>query len=132
MKATLLKTVFIFLLFVIGNFNAGAQITIYDTPCKGSGNSDTKNAMINIAKYGEADNPRITIEPNSSRDRLDIKLDDTENWDLLIFNCDGQLVRLGLLNPGKNKVSLSELSPGTYYVYMSNGDDRWVKKVKKE
>jgi hypothetical protein len=132
MKITLLKTVFVFLLFGMGILTACAQITVYDSPCKGSGNSNSESAMIDIAKYGEDDNPKIILEPNSSRDRLDIKLDDTKNWDLLIFNCDGQLVRLGLLNPGKNKVSLSDLTPGTYYVYMSQGDDRWVKKVKKE
>ena len=88
--------------------------------------------MIDIAKYGEVDNPLIIIESNSYRDRLDIKLMDQEIWDLLIFNCNGQLVRLGLLNPGKNKISLEELDNGIYFVYMSKGEERWVKKIEKE
>jgi hypothetical protein len=132
MKTLLLKVVFAFFVFSIGTTNSNAQISIYESPCKGSIKLESESAMIDIAKFGEEENPKIIIEPNSTRERLDIKLADTESWDLLIFNCDGQLVRLGLIKPGKNKISLADLSLGIYYVYMSKGDERWVKKIKKE
>jgi len=132
MKSILLQVSFGLVLLCFGSMDTTAQITIYKSPCEGSSNADNKNMMIDIAKYGEEENPMVIIQPNSFRERLDIKLKDTENWDLLIFNCNGQLVRLGMLKPGKNKILLDELTPGIYYVYMSKGDDRWVKKIRKE
>ncbi len=132
MKTIISKIVLVAVFALIGTINSHAQISIFESPCDDSTKSNNKPVVIDIAKYGEIDNPLIIIEPNSYRDRLDIKLKDNEIWDLLIFNCNGQLVRLGLLNPGKNKISLSELTPGTYYVYMSKGEERWVKKIEKE
>ena len=88
---------------------------MFESPCNDSTKLNNDPALIDIAKYGEVDNPLIIIEPNSYRDRLDIKLKDTEIWDLLIFNCNGQLVRLGLLNPGKNKIELDDLDAGIYF-----------------
>ena len=132
MKTLFSKIPLVAVFALIGILNSHAQISIFESPCDDSTKSKNSTSVIDIAKYGEVDNPLIIIEPNSYRDRLDIKLKDTEIWDMLIFNCNGQLVRLGLLNPGKNKISLSELAPGIYYVYMSKGEERWVKKIEKE
>ena len=132
MKTLFSKIVLVTVFSLFATINLQAQISIFESPCDDSLKSDNSPALIDIAKYGEVDNPLIIIEPNSYRDRLDIKLMDQEIWDLLIFNCNGQLVRLGLLNPGKNKVSLEDLDNGIYFVYMSKGEDRWVKKIEKE
>lgn len=132
MKTKLYKLTLAVLFLTFIHFNSYAQISIYQSPCNDSTKSNSGLALIDIAKYGEVDNPLIIIEPNSYRDRLDIKLKDTEIWDLLIFNCNGQLVRLGLLNPGKNKILLDDLDAGVYFVYMSKGEERWVKKIEKE
>lgn len=110
--------------------SAKGQIALYESPCK-SIEGDKDEIMAEVARYGESDNPKIVIVPNSNRDRLEIKLDDEEVWDLLILSCEGKLIRLGLLNPGMNKISFSELDDGVYFVYMSKGEERWVKKVKK-
>ena len=132
MKTLFSKFILVAVFALIGTTNLQAQISMFESPCNDSTKSNNKPALIDIAKYGEVDNPLIIIEPNSYRDRLDIKLKDSETWDLLIFNCNGQLVRLGLLNPGKNKISLEDLDPGIYFVYMSKGEERWVKKIEKE
>lgn len=132
MKTLFSKIILVIVLALIGTINLQAQISIFESPCDDSTKSNNQSAVIDIAQYGEVDNPLIIIEPNSYRDRLDIKLMDQEIWDLLIFNCNGQLVRLGLLNPGKNKISLEDLNAGVYFVYMSKGEERWVKKIEKE
>jgi hypothetical protein len=132
MKALFLKSILVAVITLFVTINLQAQISIFESPCNDSTQIKNDPALIDIAKYGGVDNPLIIIEPNSYRDRLDIKLKDNEIWDLLIFNCNGQLVRLGLLNPGKNKISLEELNDGIYFVYMSKGEERWVKKIEKE
>lgn len=132
MKTLFSKIVLVTVFSLFATLNLQAQISIFESPCDDSTKSNNSPALIDIAKYGEVDNPLIIIESNSYRDRLDIKLMDQEIWDLLIFNCNGQLVRLGLLNPGKNKISLEELDNGIYFVYMSKGEERWVKKIEKE
>ena len=132
MKTLFSKIILVAVISLFGVLNSHAQISIFESPCGDSTKSKSQTPPIDIAKYGEVDNPLITIEPNSYRDRLEIKLKDTEIWDLLIFNCNGQLVRLGLVNPGKNKISLEDLDAGIYFVYMSKGEERWVKKIEKE
>ena len=132
MKTLFSKIILVAVFTLFGTINLQAQISMFESPCNDSTKSNNEPALIEIAKYGEVDNPLIIIEPNSYRDRLDIKLKDNEIWDLLIFNCNGQLVRLGLLNPGKNKISLEDLDAGIYFVYMSKGEERWVKKIEKE
>jgi len=132
MKTLFSKNVLVAVFALFATINLQAQISIFESPCDDSTKSNNQPVEIDIAKYGEVDNPLIIIEPNSYRDRLDIKLKDKEIWDLLIFNCNGQLVRLGLLNPGKNKISFEDLNAGVYFVYMSKGEERWVKKIEKE
>ena len=133
LKKISLITVFVCLCF----FNGFGQITLFaSAPTNANDSSDqlisaTQPIMLHIAKYGESNNPKVILYPNSNHDRLDIEVKDDQKWDMLIFNKEGKLIRLGLLDPGKNKVSLKDILPGIYFVYMSNGEDRWVKKIKK-
>lgn len=128
MKNFVIKQTLIIAFFLVPMLGM-SQVVMYNSPCK-SLDSSEKEIIDEMDKFGEEDNPLIIIEPNERRERVEIKLLDEEVWDLLILDCRGRLVKLGLLDPGMNKVSFDGLEDGIYYIYMSKGDMRWVKKVK--
>ena len=55
---------------------------------------------------------------------------DAEDWEYMIFTEDGCCVRMGILEKGKNKISLKDMCKGEYFVYLSNGEQRYMEKVK--
>ena len=69
----------------------------------------------------------LEIYPNPTTDALllDIRQTDLDNVSFRILHTDGQLVRNGLLNSGKNMLGCSDLSRGTYILEVfANGQQR--------
>lgn len=75
------------------------------------------------------DEERFEIKNETVRDNIIIQLTDDEEWEYMIFTEDGSCVRMGILSKGKNKISLKNMCKGEYFVYLSNGVQRYMKKV---
>lgn len=73
---------------------------------------------------------RFEIREETKRENIIINLNDDVEWEYMIFTEDGSCVRMGILEKGKNKISLKDMCKGEYFVYLSNGKQRYMEKVK--
>lgn len=76
-------------------------------------------------------NEKSTFELKSQtvRERIIIDINNNEDWEYMIFTKDGSCVRIGILEKGKNKISLKDMCKGEYFIYLSNGNQRYMEKV---
>jgi len=76
------------------------------------------------------DKPAYEVKDETIREKIIIDIKNNEEWEYMIFNTDGSCLRMGLLEKGKNKISLKDMCKGEYFVYLSNGTKRYMEKVK--
>lgn len=69
------------------------------------------------------------VKKETVREKIIIDINNNEDWEYMIFTEDGSCVRMGILEKGKNKISLKDMCKGKYYVYLSNGSQRYMEKV---
>jgi hypothetical protein len=70
------------------------------------------------------------VKKETVREKIIIDINNNEDWEYMIFTEDGCCVRMGILEKGKNKISLKDMCKGEYFVYLSNGEERYMEKVK--
>ena len=71
------------------------------------------------------------IKKETVREKIIIEINNNEDWEYMVFTEDGSCVRMGMLESGKNKISLKDFCKGEYFVYLSNGKQRYMEKVLK-
>ena len=76
------------------------------------------------------DKPAFEVKDETVREKIIIEIKNNEEWEYMIFNTDGSCLRMGMLEKGKNKISLKDMCKGEYFVYLSNGTKRYMEKVK--
>lgn len=76
------------------------------------------------------DKPAYEVKDETIREKIIIDIKNNEEWEYMIFNVDGSCLRMGMLEKGKNKISLKDMCKGEYFVYLSNGTKRYMEKVK--
>jgi hypothetical protein len=69
------------------------------------------------------------LKSETKKEQIILQLKAEGSWDYMVFSEDGSCVRMGLLEKGKNKISLKDLCKGSYFVYLSNGKQRFMEKV---
>lgn len=77
-----------------------------------------------------SDKPAFEVKDETVREKIIIDIKNDEEWEYMIFNTDGSCLRMGMLEKGKNKISLRDMCKGEYFVYLSNGTKRYMEKVK--
>ena len=77
-----------------------------------------------------SDKPAFEVKDETVRERIIIDIKNNEEWEYMIFNMDGSCLRMGILEKGKNRISLKDMCKGEYFVYLSNGSKRYMEKVK--
>lgn len=73
---------------------------------------------------------KFEVKEQTQRQNIIIQLMDDKDWEYMIFTEDGSCVRMGILEKGKNKISFKDMCKGEYFVYLSNGTQRYIEKVK--
>ena len=71
----------------------------------------------------------ITVSDTTINENIIIRLDLEDEWEYMIFTSEGNCIRMGMLEKGKNKISLKDMCKGEYFVYLNNGEDRYMRKV---
>ena len=71
----------------------------------------------------------FSVKEKTVREKVIINISDDTNWEYMIFTEEGNCIRMGVLSKGKNKVSLKNMCKGEYFVYLTNGDVRYIHSV---
>lgn len=87
-------------------------------------------AFASLPDYLPPEEDKFEIREETQRENIIIQLKDDQEWEYMIFTEDGSCVRMGILEEGKNKISLKDMCKGEYFVYLSNGTQRYMEKVK--
>ena len=77
-----------------------------------------------------SDKSIFEVRNETVRENIIIDINNEEEWEYMIFTEDGLCVRMGILEKGKNKIPLKDMCKGEYFVYLSNGSQRYMEKVK--
>lgn len=71
----------------------------------------------------------ISVSDTTINENIVIRLELDDEWEYMIFTSEGNCIRMGMLEKGKNKISLKDMCKGEYFVYLNNGHDRYMRKV---
>lgn len=71
----------------------------------------------------------INVYPNPTKEELNIGIDSKDIQLITIFNTSGQIV---LSPPPSNRIDISSLSPGIYFIRIANNKETFTKKIIKE
>lgn len=93
--------------------------------------SSNANSSLLYENTLASDKTAFEVKDETVRERIIIDIKNNEEWEYMIFNMDGSCLRMGILEKGKNRISLKDMCKGEYFVYLSNGSKRYMEKVKK-
>lgn len=71
----------------------------------------------------------IKVSDTTVKENIIIHLELVDEWEYMIFTSEGNCIRMGVLKIGQNKISLKDMCKGEYFVYLDNGEERYLQKV---
>mgnify|MGYP003472411302 FL=1 len=86
-----------------------------------------KDSVIVIPPANNGDS--ILVYPNPAKNELNIIINNTVNFEIRIISTDGKTI---LRKVNSNKIYISELPSGIYFLQIQQGDKKYVTKFVKE
>jgi hypothetical protein len=80
-------------------------------------------------KSGEIEKEMLKIYPNPASEFIFIHTPYAGNWDVSIYDTQGQLVKQTLVSPSEKTISLSGVTSGVYFIHFSNKTMNEVRKI---
>ena len=87
------------------------------------------NAACDESVIRSYDNSNFNIYPNPVRDELVLEADYESDFTIDIYNYSGQLLLSSMINSQNNKIRVSDLSNGIYFIHIRNEGISVVKKI---
>ncbi|WP_219930751.1 immunoglobulin-like domain-containing protein, partial [Algibacter marinivivus] len=116
--------IFIDQVVITGSGGTGALLLRDDTPK----NDDSPSSVLDVTKNTFVKN-KLTLFPNPVADILSIKTSRGGNMTYRIINALGQIVNTGETS---KDILVERLEAGMYYIEVTNGDDKMMKRFIKE
>jgi hypothetical protein len=108
--------------YFAGQLTSSFTFPPYTTNVMGNQAAMTGSLNLLPANIPEAiASPELMISPNPATSLIDIYIRTDQPTEGQLRNSNGQVVKKILLRNGKNSVSLAEITPGFYYLHLTNG-----------
>lgn len=113
---------------VLQNVNAN-DIGLYKASVSGTcGTETSSNVYVYVEKEGASEEPEIYIWPTVVNDEFNVALNNDKNYDIILFNNIGKLIRQTRNCRYQTIINIGELPPGIYIIVVYNND--FLKSVK--
>lgn len=103
-----------------------------DGLCEFNGSAATVTVNVCTSVSESDKGAGISIYPNPASDILNVRLENFRNSSISIYSVDGQLIKTESLSADNNKILISDLSNGIYFITISYGSQKDTYKIIKQ